>query len=120
MAAVPDRFLFGLHRTVNEGSEGEERLTVRKSGGRKPALGTQATMAIPQRVNQRWSIDFVQDAPDDGRRSRILNVVDDFTRECRTSVLDTSLSGVRVVRELDRLCLLRGRPAMVAPGPGHP
>jgi putative transposase len=91
----------------------EERLTVRKRGGRKRALGTRAPMTIPQGVNQRWSIDFVQDALDDGRRFRILNVVDDFTRECLASVLDTSLSGVRVVRELDRLCLLRGRPAMI-------
>ncbi len=91
----------------------EERLTVRKRGGRKRALGTRAPMTIPQGLNQRWSIDFVQDALDDGRRFRILNVVDDFTRECLASVLDTSLSGVRVVRELDRLCLSRGRPAMI-------
>jgi putative transposase len=91
----------------------EERLTVRKRGGRKRALGTRAPMALPQGVNQRWSIDFVQDAVDDGRRFRILNVVDDFTRECLASVLDTSLSGMRVVRELDRLCLLRGRPLMI-------
>jgi putative transposase len=91
----------------------EERLGVRKRGGRKRALGTRAPMAIPQGVNQRWSIDFVQDALDDGRRFRLLNVVDDFTRECLASVLDTSLSGVRVVRELDRLCALRGSPAMI-------
>jgi putative transposase len=85
----------------------EERLTVRKRGGRKRALGTRAPMTVPQDANQRWSIDFVQDAIDDGRRFRILNVVDDFTRECLASVLDTSLSGVRVVRELDRLCSTR-------------
>jgi putative transposase len=91
----------------------EERLTVRKRGGRKRALGTRAPMTIPQAANQRWSIDFVQDALDDGRRFRILNVVDDFTRECLASVLDTSLSGVRVVRELDRLCSVHGRPAMI-------
>ena len=91
----------------------EERLTVRKRGGRKRALGTRAPMAIPQGSNQRWSIDFVQDSIEDGRRFRILNIVDDFTRECLASVLDTSLSGTRVVRELDRLCLLRGRPAMI-------
>jgi putative transposase len=91
----------------------EERLTVRKRGGRKRALGTRAPMAMPQQANQRWSIDFVQDALDDGRRFRMLNVVDDFTRECLASVLDTSLSGVRVVRELDRLCGVHGRPAMI-------
>jgi putative transposase len=91
----------------------EERLTVRKRGGRKRALGTRAPMTVPQAANQRWSIDFVQDALDDGRRFRILNVVDDFTRECLASVLDTSLSGVRVVRELDRLCSVHGSPAMI-------
>jgi putative transposase len=91
----------------------EERLTVRKRGGRKRALGTRAPMTLPQAGNQRWSIDFVQDALDDGRRFRIFNVVDDFTRECLASVLDTSLSGVRVVRELDRLCSVHGRPAMI-------
>jgi len=91
----------------------EERLTVRKRGGRKRALGTRAPMTIPQGANQRWSLDFVSDALNDGRRFRILNVVDDFTRECLTSLLDTSLSGVRVIRELDRLCELHGRPVMI-------
>lgn len=91
----------------------EELLSVRKRGGRKRALGTRAPMTIPQGANQRWSLDFVQDALNDGRRFRILNVVDDFTRECLTSVVDTSLSGVRVIRELDRLCGMHGRPAMV-------
>lgn len=37
----------------------EERLTVRKRGGRKRAIGTRAPMAIPQGPNQRWSLDFV-------------------------------------------------------------
>lgn len=91
----------------------EERLTVRKRGGRKRALGTRAPMSMPQDANQRWSLDFVQDALNDGRRFRILNVVDDFTRECLTSVVDTSLSGIRVIRELDRLCDLHGQPLMI-------
>lgn len=91
----------------------EERLTVRKRGGRKRALGTRAPMAIPQGRNQRWSLDFVSDTLVDGRRFRVLVVVDDFTRECLTLLVDTSLSGVRVARELDRLVALRGRPAMI-------
>ena len=45
----------------------EEKLTVRKRGGRKRALGTRAPMAIPQGANQRWSLDFVSDALSDGR-----------------------------------------------------
>jgi putative transposase len=76
----------------------EERLTVRKRGGRKRTLGTRAPMTIPQGANQRWSVDFVQDTLVDGRRFRIFAIVDDFTRECLGLVADTSLSGVRVWR----------------------
>jgi putative transposase len=88
----------------------EERLQVRRRGGRKRALGTRAPMAIPQGPNQRWSLDFASDALADGRRFRILTIVDDFTRECLVLVADTSLPGLRVVRELDALVSARGRP----------
>jgi putative transposase len=88
----------------------EERLQVRRRSGRKRALGTRAPMAIPQGANQRWSMDFVSDALTDGRRFRILSIVDDFTRECLALVADTSLPGLRVVRELNTLVEARGRP----------
>lgn len=91
----------------------EERLTVRKRGGRKRALGTRSPMTIPQGGNQRWSLDFVSDALLDGRRFRILCVIDDFTRQCLATVVDNSLSGIRVARELDRISELRGRPCMI-------
>ncbi len=86
---------------------------MRRRGGRKRALGNRAPMAIPQEANQRWSWDFVGDALADGRRFRVLNVVDDHTREALATVVDTSLSGLRVVRELDRLVAERRLPAMV-------
>jgi putative transposase len=92
----------------------EEGLSVRKRGGRKRAVGTRAPMAIPQGPNQRWSLDFVSDSLSDGRRFRILNVIDDFSRECLAAVVDTSLSGERVARELDRIAETRGYPCMVA------
>jgi putative transposase len=88
----------------------EERLQVRRRGGRKRALGTRAPIALPQGPNQRWSMDFLSDAMTDGRRFRILAIVDDFTRECLCLAADTSLPGGRVVRELDRLLVVRGRP----------
>jgi putative transposase len=91
----------------------EERLTVRKRGGRKRALGTRAPMTIPQGPNQRWSLDFASDVLADGRRFRILVVVDDFSRECLALVVDSSLSGRRVARELDRIAELRGRPLQI-------
>lgn len=91
----------------------EERLTVRKRGGRKRALGTRAPMAIPQGPNQRWSLDFVSDALVDGRRFRVLCVLDDFSRECLATVVDNSLSGERVGRELDGIALRTGYPCMI-------
>jgi putative transposase len=90
----------------------EERLQVRRRGGRKRALGTRAPMTLPQGPNQRWSLDFLSDAFANGRRFRILAIVNDFTRECLALVPDTSLPGLRVVRELNTLIASRGRPVM--------
>ena len=91
----------------------EERLMVRRRRGRKTALGTRAPMVLPGRINQRWSLDFVSDTLSHGRRFRILCIVDDFSRECLATVVDTSLGGVRVVRELERLSFERALPEMV-------
>ena len=91
----------------------EEKLQVRKRGGRKRALGTRRPMLLPNRVNERWSLDFVSDAFTDGRRFRILAVVDDYSRECLALVADTSLSGLRVVRELNAIIVRRGKPKTV-------
>jgi putative transposase len=70
-------------------------------------------MTMPDAINQRWSLDFVADALSDGRRFRILCIVDDFSRECLATVVDTSLGGVRVVRELERLATERALPQIV-------
>lgn len=91
----------------------EERLQVRKRDGRKRALGTRAPMTIPLGPNQRWSLDFLSDQLGNSRRFRILAVVDDFTRECLTLVADTSLSGLRVSRELDAIVAWRGKPISI-------
>jgi putative transposase len=88
----------------------EQRLTVRRRGGRKRAVGTRRPIETPLKVNQRWSLDFVSDQMTDGRRFRILTVIDNCTRECLALVADTSLSGGRVARELDLIIAQRGRP----------
>ena len=77
--------VYGLYR--------EERLAVRKRGGRKRALGTRAPMAIPQESNQRWPLDFVSDALACGPRFRMLNVIDDYSRRCLACIVDTSPFG---------------------------
>lgn len=102
---VNHKKLFRLYR--------EEKLTVRRRGGRKRAIGTRAPMLLPLAPNERWSLDFVSDQFTDGRRFRILTVVDDCTRECLALLADTSLSGVRVARELERLIAERGKPKMI-------
>ena len=89
----------------------EEGLQVRRRGGRKRALGTRAPLTVPSKPNERWSMDFVSDSFTDGRRFRVLAVVDDCTRECLALEPDTSLSGPRVSRELDRIIARRGKPA---------
>ncbi|MBY3356199.1 IS3 family transposase, partial [Rhizobium laguerreae] len=102
---VNHKRLFRLYR--------EEKLTVRKRGGRKRAIGTRAPMLVPMVANDRWSLDFVPDQFTDGRSLRILTVVDDCTREYLALVADTSLSGLRVARELDRIIEERGKPRMI-------
>jgi transposase InsO family protein len=69
----------------------EEKLAVRRRGGRKRAIGTRAPMTVPMVPNDRWSLDFVSDQLTDGRRFRVLTVVDDCTRDCLALVADTSL-----------------------------
>ena len=91
----------------------EEGLMVRKRKGRRKALGTRAPILVEARPNARWSLDFVHDQLANGRRFRILNIVDDVTRECLSAVADLSISGVRVARELSAIVARRGKPGMI-------
>ena len=91
----------------------EEGLTVRRRRARRRAVGTRAPILVEAAVNARWSLDFVHDQFACGRRFRILNVVDDVTRECLAAVPDTSISGKRVARELTTLIERRGKPGMI-------
>ncbi|WP_324262325.1 IS3 family transposase [Altererythrobacter sp. H2] len=91
----------------------EEGLAVRRRRSRKRAVGTRAPAPVLALPNQRWSLDFVHDQMASGRRFRVLNVVDDVTRECLAAVPDTSISGRRVVRELTELIAQRGKPGMI-------
>jgi transposase InsO family protein len=91
----------------------EEGLAVRKRRSRRKAVGTRAPILVEARPNARWSLDFVHDQLACGRRFRILNIVDDVTRECLAAIPDTSISGRRVARELTILIDRRGKPRMI-------
>ena len=73
----------------------EEGLTVTRRKGRRRAVGARAPAPVLALPNQRWSLDFVHDQLVTGRRFRVLNIVDDVTRECLRAVVDTSISGPR-------------------------
>jgi putative transposase len=75
--------------------------------------------AIRQDQNLRWSLDFVVDTTVSGRRSRILTLIDDFTRACRRIVADSLLTAPQVVRELNRIVDLRDHPRMIVSDNGR-
>nr|CAA64813.1 unnamed protein product [Sinorhizobium meliloti] len=72
-----------------------------------------APILVEAKANARWSLDFVHDQFACGRRFRVLNIVDDVTRECLAAIPDTSISGRRVARELTALLERRGKPGMI-------
>jgi putative transposase len=81
----------------------EEGLGLRKKQRRNGAAGARVVMPIPERPNKKWSMDFVTDSIVTGRLFRALTIVDDYSRECPTIEVDTSLGGARVVGVLERL-----------------
>jgi len=91
----------------------DEGLAVKRRRGRKRATGTREPMPVPDGPSKRWSLDFVSDVFGPARRFRMLCIIDDYTRECLALVADTSLSGARVARELDRCVRLYGRPETI-------
>jgi putative transposase len=91
----------------------EEGLTVRKRRARRKAVGTRAPILVEAKPNARWSLDFVHDQFANSRRFRILNIVDDVTKECLGAIPETSISGRRVARELTAIVERRGKPGMI-------
>jgi putative transposase len=97
-----------LHRIYKE-----ERLQVPMRKGRKRALRLRQPLPVPDSINQVWSLDFVSDSLSNGRRYRVLAVMDQCNREYLNTVAETSIPGLRVVRELEALVRKRGRPKAI-------
>ena len=91
----------------------EEGLSLRLKRRRKRSSHLRVVLAVPERINQHWSMDFVSDSLHNGRRIRILTVVDDLSKECPVLEVDHSLTGQRVTRVLDRVSLTRGLPDVI-------
>ncbi len=88
----------------------EEELQVRKRRRKRARTKRSFELKASERANQRWSMDFMHDSTTSGRKLRILNVVDDYTREAIWMEVSTSISGAHVTRVLDQLIELRGKP----------
>jgi putative transposase len=91
----------------------EEGLSLRRKRCKKRTSHLRVVMDRPERINQHWSMDFVSDSLYNGRRFRVLTIVDDLSRECPALEADHSLTGKRVTRVLDRIALTRGLPDVI-------
>ena len=96
----------------------KEELTVRKRKARRRAVGTPTPILVEARPNARWSLDFVYDQFAGGQRFRVLDVVDDVTRECLAVIQDTSISGRRVALGLTALIERRRKPGIIVSDQG--
>ena len=91
----------------------EENLAVRRKRRKRVGQASRRPRSVPERANERWSMDFMSDSLSDGRQFRTLNVIDDGTRECLAIEVDTSLGGWRVCRVLDRIAERRPLPKRI-------
>ncbi len=89
------------------------KLNIRRRAKKRLPARVKQALFQPEQINQVWSLDFMCDSLWDGRRYRLLNIIDDYNREVLNIVADTSLPALRVTRTLDRLLLTRGKPDMI-------
>ena len=93
----------------------EEGLKVPYRKRKRPhrGIGTAVGAMCPAAPNALWALDFQFDTTADGRTIKLLNIVDEYTRECPAIVVDRSIDADKVVATLDRIMLTRGAPAFV-------
>lgn len=89
------------------------RLNIRRRAKRRLPARVKQKLFAPEAPNQVWSLDFTRDSLWDGRRFRMLNVMDDFNRQVLWIEADTSLPALRVIRVLEQLRASRGAPEMI-------
>jgi len=89
------------------------RLNIRRRAKRRLPERVKIPLSIPTAPNQTWSLDFISDSLSDGRKFRLLNVIDDFNRQSLAVEADTSLPALRVIRVLENLITQKGKPANI-------
>ncbi len=91
----------------------EMKLNIRRRAKKRLPERVKQPLTVPTAPNQMWSIDFMSDSLVDGRKFRLLNVMDDFNRESLAIEVDSSLPSLRVIRVLEQLISKRGKPANI-------
>ena len=91
----------------------EMKLNFKRRGKKRLPDRIREPLANPMAPNEAWSADFMADALWNGRRFRTFNVLDDYNREALRIEIDTSLPAVRVVRALNELVEVRGKPSRI-------
>jgi putative transposase len=71
------------------------------------------SLAVPSKLNECWSMDFMHDSLENGRNYRLLNIIDDFNREGLAIEIDFSLPAERVIRTLNQIIEWRGKPSSI-------
>lgn len=89
------------------------KMNIRRRHKKRLPARIKQSLFQPESINQVWSIDFMSDSLWDGRRFRLLNVMDDYNREILAMEADLSLPALRVVRVLEYLKEFRGLPRMI-------
>jgi len=89
------------------------KLNIRRRAKKRLPARVKQALFQPERINQVWSLDFMNDSLWDGRKFRLLNIIDDFNREVLDVEADTSLPSLRVIRTLEKLLAERGKPDMI-------
>lgn len=89
------------------------KLNIRRRAKKRLPARVKQTLFQPDSINQVWSLDFMSDSLWNGRRFRLLNIIDDFNREVLAIETDTSLPALRVIRVLEKLLATRGKPEMI-------
>jgi len=89
------------------------KLNIRRRIKRRLPQRVKQPLIVPDALNLAWSMDFMSDSLVDGRRFRLLNIIDDYNRESLWIEVDTSLPSLRVIRVLERLVELRGKPLRI-------
>ena len=91
----------------------EEKLSLRVKRRKKMASTLRVEVPRPMHQNHIWSMDFMKDALSDGRKLKVLPIVDEYTKKSFRIEVDTSITGARVVRTLNEISPIEGLPEII-------